>query len=115
MPPVNTIADYIEAVRTLLQDEMEPYRYSDKQLKLGLTLGMSEAYRLRPDLFLRKDLPNYNNADLDTVVDVSPGYQSAFMYYMAGHAQLSDSEDVTDNRASIFLGKFTSQLLTPAS
>jgi hypothetical protein len=39
-------------------------------------------------------------------------YRLPFVYFMVGHAQLRDEEDTADARASAFLTKFTSTLLT---
>ena len=113
---METIQDYIQSVRILLQDQMEPYRYSDDEMVLALNLAFSEAYRLRPDMFvLSPVLPNYLGKPMATKVMVPTGYQSAFMYYIAGHIQLRDGEETQDSRAGVFLTKFTSQLLTTAA
>lgn len=113
---METVREYIDAVRTLLQDTHEgAYRYSDDNIKLALHLAFTEAYRLRPDMFVGRMVPNMLDAGYTTVVPAPEGYQSAFMYYAAGHVQLQDQEDTQDNRASVFLNKFTSQLLSTAA
>lgn len=113
---MKTLKDYIAASRILLQDTLEADpRYSDDEFKLALGLAFDEAYRIRPDMFLRIDEPDIMAAGMDYVVPVPRGYQSAFIYYMCGHVQLRDQEDTQDNRASVFLNKFLSQLLTTAA
>lgn len=114
---METLQDYITAVRILLQDTVDgAYRYSDDDMALAMTLAWSEAYRLRPDMFLmNRVLPSFVGKPKTTSAGVPPGYQAAFMYYIAGWVQLRDDEATEDNRASQFLNKFTSQLLTPAA
>ena len=112
---MKTIRDYIDSARILLQDTMPAERYSDDEFKLALALAFDEAYRIRPDMFIRNEVPDLTNAGVTTPVPVPRGYQSAFLYYMCGHVQLRDQEDTQDNRASIFLNKFTTQLLATAA
>jgi hypothetical protein len=74
-----------------------------------------EAKRLRPDLYLRTlslSMPVFA-AEADVVTDdkIPSEYRPAFIYYIVGNAQLQDEEDVQDQRATIFLNKFTAQML----
>lgn len=113
---MKTLEEYIKAARILLQDTMPAYRYSDDEFKLSLELAFDEAYRIRPDFFVKVALPLSIITQPDTYEPPVPkGYQSAFLYYMCGHVQLRDQEDTQDNRASNFLNKFTAQLLTTAA
>jgi hypothetical protein len=112
---VDTIRDYINSARTLLQDTTGAPRYSDDQFKLALNLAFDEAYRIRPDMFIRNEVPDLSEAGVTTSVPVPRGYQSAFLYYICGMVQLQDQEDTQDNRATVFLNKFVSQLLTTSS
>jgi len=109
---VNTIQDYITSARIQMQDTTADPRYPDEQYKLALDLAFDEAYRLRPDLFIRNEVVSVVSSPLSTPVPVPRGYQSAFLYYMCGHVQLQDNEDTTDSRASVFLNKFVAQLMT---
>lgn len=112
---MNTIQDYITSARIQLQDITGSQRYTDDMFKLGLDLAFDEAYRIRPDLFIRNEPVSIVSSPLATAVPVPRGYQSAFLYYMCGHVQLQDQEDTTDSRASVFLNKFVAQLMsTPA-
>jgi len=110
---LDTVAKYVTAARVLLQDKVAPYRYSDDELCLALSLAMIEARRLRADLFIgRSDaVPSYTANDTTAVV-FDQQYRTAILYYMVGHAQLRDEEDTQDARASVFLNKFAAQLLT---
>lgn len=112
---VKTIRNYIDAARILLQDTTDAPRYSDDEFKLALALAFDEAYRIRPDMFIRNEVPDLATAGVTTEVPTPAGYQSAFLYYMCGHVQLRDQEDTQDNRATIFLNKFVSQLLNTAA
>jgi hypothetical protein len=107
-----TVQQYVTTARALLQDTVVPYRYSDANLAIGLSLGFLEARRLRPDLFLGRfdNIPNFTTVD-STAVDMDEQYRVPLLYYMVGHVQLFDEEDTQDARAAVFLNKFTSQML----
>lgn len=115
MPALDTVADYITDARVLLQDTVEPYRYSSAELVENLNLGLLEMRRLRPDLvrsWLRSSPPSYSVSTPSTSVAVDLQYRSALLYYVCGMAQLRDAEDVQDARSAAFLVKFTNQLVT---
>lgn len=113
---MNTLKEYIDASRILLQDTLvDSPRYSDAEFKLALSLAFDEAYRIRPDIFIRIEQPDIMAFTDSDIVPVPRGYQSAFLYYMCGHVQLRDQEDTQDSRASMFLTKFTAQLLSTAA
>ena len=52
MPALDTVAQYLEEARRLLQDEVAPFRYPDDDIVDALNIGLMEARRLRADLFL---------------------------------------------------------------
>lgn len=112
---LDTVADYIEESRRLLQDTVAPFRYSDAELIESLNIAILEARRLRPDLFLGRfdNLPDYTATGTTVVMD--PQYRSSFVYYMIGRASLRDAEAAQDSRATVFLNKFVSQMLTVQS
>lgn len=114
MAALATVQAYVDRARMLLQDRLAPYRYADSDLIAALNLSILEIRRLRPDLlrgyFRAADgPPEYTN--LVEKVDVDPMYRVAVVYYMCGHIQLQDEEDVTDARAAGFINKFNQQLL----
>lgn len=118
MPALETVGDYINETRVLLQDLYDPYRYSDAELVSGLNIAMLEARRLRADLFLPVfDIPYLSpgTINLTAKVAMDPMYRPAIVYYMVGRAQLRDDESTTDQRSAAFLQKFTSQLMVIAS
>lgn len=115
MAALATVQDYVDRSRALLQDTAAPYRYSTEDLVAALNIAILEARRLRPDMFrafFRSDLPEYDDGALSASVEIDQQYRMSFVYYIVGHTQLRDEEDVTDARASEFLNKFTSQLLS---
>jgi hypothetical protein len=87
MPALETVGQYLEEARRLLQDEHVPYRYPTDDLVDALNIGLMEARRLRADL-------------------------SSLVYYVCGRMQLRDDEPTTDQRAGALLTKFAAQLLT---
>lgn len=116
MPALDTVAQYLEESRRLLQDEVAPYRYPDDDLVDALNIGLLEARRLRADLFLPLfDIPWVDPSgtiDTTTLVPMDPMYRPSLVYYIVGRAQLRDDEATTDQRAAGLMQKFTSQLLT---
>ena len=109
---LETVEKYVTTARVLLQDEVEPYRYEDAELLVALNLAIMEARRIRPDMFLETfdDLPgDYTTVD-STEVEIDEQYRSAFLYYIVGHAQARDEEDVQDQRAALYLTVFRDQL-----
>lgn len=122
MPALETVGQYIEESRRLLQDEFTPYRYPDDDLVDALNIGLLEARRLRADLFLPLfELPWFDptktapGTDLAKPVTLDPMYRQALVYYVVGRMQLRDDEPTVDSRAAGLLQKFTAQLLTVAS
>src|SRR5262245_698046 len=113
MPALDTVGQYLEEARRLLQDERVPYRYPDKDLVEALNIGLTEARRLRADLFLPLfEVPYISSSGAITMtapVTIDPMYRSSLVYYVVGRAQLRDDEETTDSRASALLTKFTQQ------
>jgi hypothetical protein len=112
---LETVGAYVLEARHLLQDEVVPYRYPDQDLVDALNIGLAEARRLRPDLFLPgMVVPFYTTLTADTakIVPVELSFRSAFVYYLVGRMQLRDDESTTDARAASLLNKFAGQLLT---
>jgi hypothetical protein len=114
-PTLNTVADYIKDARTLLQDTIPEYRYSDPSLLVGLNVALLEARRIRPDLFVFNLLVNgqvqaFTAVD-DTYVVMEPPFRLALLHGLCGHALERDQEDVQDIRATTFLGLFNAGLI----
>lgn len=106
---LDTVAAVAAEVRRVLQDELAPYRYPDPDVLTSLNIGLWDAKRLRPDLFLGADPPQYAALDA-TAFAVDPQYRSAFVFYVAGRLALRDAEQAQDDRATTMLGAFTGAL-----
>jgi len=108
---LTTVQDYVDTARVLLQDTVNsPYRYSTAELVNALNLAFLEVRRLRPDLvrsYFRTSLPVYTASSLTAAVSMDQQYRMALLYYICGQAQLRDDEATQDQRATIFLNKFT--------
>lgn len=119
MAALETVAQYLEESRRLLQDEVTPYRYPDADLVDALNIGLMEVRRLRPDLLLPLfDIPWFDTSgtiNTAAVVTIDPMYRSSLVYYVVGRAQLRDDEPTVDQRAGALLQKFVGQMLTAAS
>lgn len=112
MPTLETVQQYIDECRVLLQDKNAPFRYSDVEIITGLNIGLMEARRLRADLFLPAFvLPEATIGALTAPIAFDPMYRSALIYYVVGRMQLRDDEPTVDGRAAAMLTKFTQQLL----
>lgn len=112
MAMLDTVADYVRETRTLLQDLIAPYRYTDLELLSTLNMALLQARKLRADLFLGvTTVPSYSAVDA-TAVAMDQQYRTSIVYFMTGHAQLRDEEDTQDSRAAGLISKFTAQLTT---
>lgn len=115
---LKTVGDYLTEARTLLQDEIVPYRYTDVEIVRALNIALQEAYRLRPELFLTATsytVPGFIVTGLTAIVPIDFGYRQALVYYIVGRIQLRDQEDTTDQRAGALMQKFAQQMLSIAS
>jgi len=115
---LDTVQNYLDRARALLQDTVEPYRYPSDDLVQALNMAIMECRRIRPDImmdFFATDLPEFSLVELTAAVPIDKQYRTAFVYYITGHAQLRDEEETTDARAAAYLGKFIAQLLTTAA
>lgn len=112
MAVLATVSQYVSLARTLLQDTVDsPYRYPDADLVLALSLALAEAKKLRPDLFINLALQSFTTNDT-TAVTMDEMYRIPLVYYMIGHVQLRDDEQVQDQRAAAFIGMFRTQLVS---
>jgi hypothetical protein len=111
MAALDTVSDYVTRARVLLNDTVAEYRYPDAAILAAMNLGLLEARRIRPDLFIgRSDaVPEYLVNDSTTVV-FDAQYRVPLLYFIVGFTQLSDEEDTQDARAVSFVNKFTTQL-----
>jgi hypothetical protein len=121
------VGDYLRDARTLLQDRIEPYRYSTHSLVRSLNLTLLDARRMRPDLFMDDldTVPQYQwqddedatptedktNPTWDEFVPIEQGFRQAIIDGIVGHALSRDQEDIEDERATGFIQSMENRLL----
>lgn len=117
MAALSTVSAYIDDARTLLQDKIAPYRYTDAELLVALNVTLLDARRLRPDLFLGdgttttlSDVGSFSVVD-GTAVDIEQGFRLAFLFGLCAHALARDQEDIQDARSIQWMSIFRSTLL----
>ncbi len=109
---LESVSDYVDAVRVILLDLTEPFRYEDASLVLALNLALQEGRRIRPDLFVCKytlDVPQYE-AVSGELVPIEGQFRLGFLYGMAAQTLLQDEEDVQDERSNTYMNMFQSIL-----
>jgi hypothetical protein len=116
MATLDTVQKIVDRARFFLQDETQPYRYSDDDFVEALNLGLLEAFRLRKDLFLTVETPTeYSSGSMADSITLGIEYRMALVYFTCGYVQMADEEDTQDARATVFLNKALSQLMTPVA
>lgn len=113
-----TVEQIILGARVILQDEVDPFRYTQDELLSHLNNSLYELKRLRPDAWLSwfgKELPEYTNisADLASQIPINPIFYQQIIYYVAGYAELRDDEYTVDGRAAVLLQAFVANVSTP--
>lgn len=110
---LESVDDYINDVRVMLQDTISPYRYDDPSLLTAFNLALQRGAQLRPDLFIFKNMikvPFYDAISGDDV-PIEPEHRQAFVYGTASHALARDQEDIQDARANTFAAVFEDMLI----
>jgi hypothetical protein len=113
------VSDLLNRVRQVLQDEdQNNYRYPTSDLIGYLNDAVTEAYRLRPDLFIgtyakrRTLISDVPTTDYTQVAFPLP--DSCFVPvvgYVVGFTEIRDDEFSNDGRAMTFMTSFTQKLL----
>jgi hypothetical protein len=113
---LETINEYIDDGRVLLQDLIPPHRYSDESLIVAMNVTILEARRIRPDLFVyhkRSDgsygVQQFQKRD-GTIFRMEEQFRLAFVHGLVAHALERDQEDIQDARASTFMQIFNNIL-----
>lgn len=117
MSTLETITDYINDGRTLLQDVDPPYRYDDPSLVAAMNVTLLEARRIRPDLFVYRRLvtghrgvQSFQTND-GSVLHMEEQFRLGILYGMLAQALIRDEEDIQDERAGSFMKAFNGTLL----
>ena len=104
-----TVGDVIKAAREIIQDERAPYRVSDDSLARYVSEAVSEARRLRPDLFLtslRNDILLYKETNLSLVIPLPDMLYPQVVNYVAGRTDLREDTFSQDGRAILLMQAF---------
>jgi hypothetical protein len=112
---LDTVQDYVNEARTLLQDTVAPYRYADADMVVELNLAIFETKRIRPDFFFAyrtTPYPTFSAENMDAAVPFEDQYRPALTYYLVGKCTLRDEEDTDDKRGMGFVQKFAAQLVS---
>jgi hypothetical protein len=132
------VTQFVVASRSLLQDLISPYRYTDGEVVFALNQAIGAINRIRPDIFLdlkyqrplRKSdvddgLPGvYTTTDIaflsdnvtydganGTMVPIPSKYFEPTLWFITGWLQLFDVADTQDQRSQAFLAKFNQHLM----
>lgn len=116
------VSDVLARVRQVLQDQdQNNYRYPTSDLIGYLNDAVSEASRLRPDLFIgtytktRVLVSDSPLVDYSTIALPLPDTLFvAVVSYVAGFTEVRDDEFSDSGRAMTFIGSFTQKLMGAA-
>lgn len=103
---MSTFADIIGEARTLLQDKVTPYRYSDSDLLVGANDSIKMIRKVRPDLFFGKYKVGISDYLITDSFPIGDEYKMAVRDYIVAHSQLTESEDAAGERAKAFITLF---------
>jgi hypothetical protein len=117
------IDDAVAEARTLINDSMVPYRYTDQQVVTALNTALRDLYLFRPDAYIGNFTSGVlsNNPVPTYVAATDLGQNIAFpvddrlffspiTFYMAGRIELSDDEFTDNSRAAQLLSMFRNML-----
>ena len=113
MSALDTVSDYITDARTLLQDTIVPYRYTDPELLVAFNVTLLETRRIRADLFVFREhehVPAFTAVNAKPV-SMEPPFRLALVYGTCAHALARDQEDVQDARSAGFMRIFYDMML----
>lgn len=113
---LTTVQEYVTRARTIVQDTVAPYRYSDAEFIAALNEGYMEIYRMRPDLlrpYLKTGVPTFSVVG-DTV-DLDSRYRLALVYFVCGSVHITDEEPAQDARSAAFLNAFIKKMAVTVS
>lgn len=99
------LSDLITQVRELVQDEVEPYRYSDERFYRTLNNAFAETYRLRPDIFVDLNfvIPFVTPVNATDTFPLDQQFYTAFVDFVVSMTEFSDDEWTVDGRAMTLL------------
>jgi hypothetical protein len=105
----DTVKDYVDQARVVLQDQVAPYRFPDSDFVNALTFACMKASGWRFDLFMGR-VPSFVSPG-DSAAAIPVQYRPAFLNYVVGQLELRESETTDEARASSFLSSFKAELI----
>ena len=111
-----TLGEILTVIRDQIMDSRTgaPYRHSDAKLLRYVNLGLAEARRIRPDLFLPSVFVTtyvYTTDDLAQPFPLTYGYEMALIEYVSGYVSIEEDEYVAEGRAAALLQRYSNKLL----
>lgn len=109
-----TVGEAVAQAREILldTDAVSGYRYSDPDLLTYMWDAVQLARSLRPDLYVGKyTVPLPNQYTLTDPFPLPDKFFAAASSYIAGRAELRDSEFSLDGRAMALIGSMSAALL----
>jgi|MudIll2142460700_1097286.scaffolds.fasta_scaffold409105_2 hypothetical protein len=102
----------IQTAREILQDETTPYRYSAERLQRAYDMGLNQALRLRPDLFVAASfLPSYYSGAPSQEFPLDGRFQLEFVYYIVSLIESEKDGPQFDQRSQEALNRFKMALV----
>lgn len=112
-----TFQNAIDEAREILQDEEDPYRYSDTKLLNILNRGLQEIARIRPDAyfdtFTGSDVvvPEINSGTLGDTFSLPMQFFAPTVNFIVAWAEVLDDEFTQDSRAAMLIQQFKMQVV----
>lgn len=101
------VSTLLTSARTILQDTVAPYRYSDESLIGIVNEATYEARRVRPDLFMGKLRTSITPvASVSDTLPLSDQFYGPLLNFVVGRAEMRDDEFTNDKRAQTLYGAF---------
>jgi hypothetical protein len=102
----------IQLAREVLQDETTPFRYTAERLQRAYDMGLNQALRLRPDLFLTSRFsPDYFSGAPTQEFPLDARFQLEFVYYLVSLIESEKDGPQMDQRSEGAFMRFKTALL----
>jgi hypothetical protein len=99
-----TADEVARRVRSLVQDEVTPFRYSDADIIDSINDGLDRMVELRPDYFISSSFEPTRITALTDPLDVPWRLIYPMTLFTTGYMMLRDDKFATDGRAVNLLG-----------
>ncbi|WP_020095681.1 hypothetical protein [Methylobacterium sp. 285MFTsu5.1] len=106
---LDTVKDYVDQARIILQDQVVPFRYPDNDIINALNLACLRASGWRYDVFMGV-VPNFGPLE-DSTAAIPAQMRPAFLNYVVGQIEVRETEATDEERASSFLASFRAEMV----